>query len=114
MSDANQRFEDFVAAVARQAELWVLSDGESFALLTVDEEECLPLWADPAAATAWSTEEALKAKAIPLQVWLDRWVPGLTGDQTVVAVHPDMEGEAVVLSAEELAEAIAEARNTNG
>ena len=106
MSDAEQRYQQFIEQIAGKDELFVLSDGESFALLNSDGEECLPLWADADSARQWSNDPALVPRAVPMDVWFERWVPGLTGDNIQVAVNPGDSGDAVVLSAEELADAL--------
>lgn len=106
MSDAEQRYQQFIEQIADKDELFVLSDGESFALLNSDGEECLPLWADADSAQQWSNDPALVPRAITMEVWFERWVPGLTGDNIQVAVNPGESGDAVVLSAEELADAM--------
>lgn len=110
MNEAEQRYDHFIAATREGAEVWVLSDGESFALLNSDGEECLPLWADADSARAWSTDATLEPRAVPMEAWFDRWVPGLDGDQIQVAVNPGESGDAVVLSAGELAAAMQAAR----
>lgn len=104
MSDAEQRYESFIEDIAGKDALWVLSDGESFAMINSDGEDCLPLWSDEASAQSWSTEPELKARAVPLAEWYERWVPGLTADNVEVAVNPGESGDAVVLSATELAD----------
>jgi hypothetical protein len=106
MSDAEQRYQQFIEQIADKDELFVLSDGESFALLNSDGEECLPLWADAESAQQWSNDPALVPRAITMEVWFERWVPGLTSDNIQVAVNPGESGDAVVLSAEELADAM--------
>jgi hypothetical protein len=111
MSEAEQRYDQFIADIASRDDVWVLSDGESFALLNSDGEECLPLWADADSAQQWSNDPALKPRAVPLDAWAERWVTGLTADNILVAVNPGESGDAVVLSAEELADAMDLARH---
>ena len=108
MSDAEQRYQQFIDQLAGKNELFVLSDGESFALLNSDGEECLPLWADAESAQQWSNDPALVPRAVPIDVWFERWVPGLTNDNILLAVNPGESGDAVVLTAEELADAMQE------
>ncbi|MCC1496163.1 DUF2750 domain-containing protein [Alcanivorax sp. 1008] len=106
MSDAELRYDQFIERISGKEELWVLSDGESFALLNSDGEDCLPLWADAESARLWSNDPALVPREVPLAAWFERWVPGLTADNIMVAVNPGESGDAVVLSAEELVDAM--------
>ena len=64
MSDAEQRYQQFIEQIAGKDELFVLSDGESFALLNSDGEECLPLWADAESAQQWSNDPALVRRVL--------------------------------------------------
>ena len=106
MSDAELHYDQFIEQMTGKDELWVLSDGESFALLNSDGEDCLPLWDDAESARKWSNDPALAPRAVPLAAWFERWVPGLSEDNIMVAVNPGESGDAVVLSAEELADAM--------
>jgi hypothetical protein len=106
MNEAEQRYQQFLEQIAAGGDLWVLSDGESFALLNSEGEECLPLWADEASARQWSNDPALAPRQVPMADWFERWVPGLGNDNILVAVNPGESGDAVVLSAAELADAM--------
>jgi len=105
---ADQRFEHFLETVTEEGELFILCDDDGFVLVRSDNEECIPVWPDSDSAAAWATDEweGCEPMGIDLDSWLDRWVPGLEGDQLNIVVHPMGETEVVVATPAELAAAL--------
>lgn len=109
---AEDRYDYFVEKVAESGEIWSLSEGDEWLILRTDDEECLPVWPHPAMAEDWAGEshDGCKAKAISLEVWLERWVEGLEGDSITLAVFPGNDPDGVIVSAGELTDAIVAAQ----
>ena len=101
---ADERYDYFVRQAVTHNEIWSLADGDEWVVLRADDQECLPVWPHPDMAATWAREDWAKCKpaVISLDVWLERWLPGMSDDDTCVAVMPDDEGESVVVDANEL------------
>lgn len=106
--DAELRHDIFVSEVREQQRLWVLADSGRFCLLRIDEEECLPVWPAAELAAAWNGEAGMLPQAVALDIWLQRWVPGMIAEGSRVAVFPGNAGDAVVVTPQELADSLRE------
>ena len=102
--DGADRYEHFLKRVADFEELWSLwSDG--WALMSDDAgNELAPVWphacyAEICAKGPWQNYEP---RAITLDAWLLRWIPGLERDNRNVAVFPTPEQKGVVVSPDRL------------
>ena len=103
---AEQRYDDLITRVIEGNEIWSLCSDEGWAVITDDGIEYLPVWPVPELAAAWATGgySDCQPKSIPLQNWLEKWLPGMIEDGLQITVCPDIEGEGVVISAQELLE----------
>ncbi|MBY4675457.1 DUF2750 domain-containing protein [Marinobacterium arenosum] len=108
--DAEQRYNHFLDKITKWEEVWSLRDDEGFVLVNSDDEACIPVWPHPDYAAEWASDEwaGCEPFSIKLDVWMERWLPGLTGDAINVAVFPSLEEEGVVEGPHELGEAIFE------
>ena len=105
----DKRFDYFLRKVADWEEIWSLHSPEGWVELSSgDGEICLPVWPHSDFAAAWAVDDWADCtpKAIKLDVWLERWTPGLEKDDTVLAVFPVDEEEGFVLTPAELQDAI--------
>jgi len=105
----HERYDYFLKKVADWEEVWSLHSPEGWVELSADDgEECLPVWPHPDFAKAWAVDDwsDCQPKAIALDVWLERWTPGLEKDNTLVAVFPVNEEEGIVLPPSELHDAL--------
>lgn len=105
----NERFNHLVNRVNEQQELWILTDEHGCMMLTTDDDEdCIPVWphADYARDWAQGDWQHCKPEAISLNVWLKRWVPGMTDDELLVAVFPTLNETGVVVDPYELKAAL--------
>ncbi len=107
--DSDSRFDFFIEQVITDGKLWIIHDDQGFVVLTDDEQESIPVWATEAHAKQWLTDDWAECttKEISLEHWFERWTAGLEQDNIHVAVFPNLEGESLVLSAEDLAEELA-------
>lgn len=99
-----QRFDYFVERVVEHGELWSLAEGDAWMVLSADGEDYLPVWPHPDLAAAWAGDahQGSAPKAIPLDLWLTRWAPGMEADGTLLAVCPGDDPDGVVVDASEL------------
>jgi uncharacterized protein DUF2750 len=102
-----ERYDYFLNKVADWGEVWILvNDNQEFLKLFSEEDksEYVPVWphADFARAYASDSDEPLKAKKISLQVFFERWVPGLEDDGFSVSVFPNLEQTVWIMEPEDL------------
>lgn len=105
---ADERYEFFLDLLAENHTVYTLKDEQGCLLVTSDDESCLPVWPDQALAEACATQEweGFEPLAISLDDWLEKWVPGMTSDNHMVAVFPDLNTESVIVTPQELADDI--------
>ncbi|AEY00973.1 hypothetical protein GU3_06085 [Oceanimonas sp. GK1] len=105
----DERFNHFVNRVCEQEEIWILTDEHGCMMLTTDDDEdCIPVWPHADYAKDWAVGDwkDCTPEAISLNVWLKRWVPGMTDDELLVAVFPTADETGVVVEPYELKDAL--------
>ncbi len=105
---ADERYNAFIEAIAKGGSVWSLSSEEGWAIISDDETEYLPAWPSAELAATWATDgyADCSPKAISHTDWLEKWLPGMIEDNLQIAVCPDIEGEGIVVSAEEVFETL--------
>ncbi len=100
-----ERYSHFVRQVADFGEVWSLRSEEGW-VATADDagQNAFPVWphrryAESFATGAWADTAATP---IPLDAWLDRWLPGLAQDRRLVAVFPVAPSRGVMVAPERL------------
>lgn len=86
-----ERFAYLVKKAADQESLWSLWHENGWALASDSKgQEAVPVWPHERYAALCASEGWLgyEPKQIPLDAWLDRWIPGMTKDGRLVAVFP--------------------------
>ena len=89
--EASKRYEHWIKKVADQEEVWSLWHEGGWALAGDDlGRQLVPVWPHSryAALCAEGAWAGYQPKAITLDAWLDRWIPGIERDQRIVAVFP--------------------------
>ena len=76
-------------------------------LSSPEGEELFPVWPHPDFAEAWAVDDwsDCQPKAIRLDIWLDRWIPGLERDNTLVTIFP-VDEEGTVMTPSEMEESL--------
>ena len=95
---------DFLIKEARSTgELWILTDEHGCVMLNTEDEDCVPVWPSENFAKTWATGEweDCKPMAIALDVWFERWTPGLEDDDVMIAAFPNPEEEGLILFPDE-------------
>ena len=99
------RYQYFLAKAADQETIWSLWQEEGWALAGDDQgRQLVPVWphekyAQACNARAWAGYEP---KAIEMDAWLARWIPGMTRDGRLVAVFPTPNDRGVVVEPTQL------------
>lgn len=83
------RLDYFIRKIADSEVVWGLF-GTGWATATADGRMAIPFWPeqDFAALCADDAWTGFHAKAIPLDAFLTRWLPGMEKDQRLCAVFP--------------------------
>jgi Protein of unknown function (DUF2750) len=100
-----ERYQQFVKRVAQWGILWGLSRDTSWAVKVDDKGyTVVPVWPHERFAAACSSGYWYShiPRSIPLQEWMERWLPGLQRDQQLVLVFPTFNGRGVPVAPERL------------
>ncbi len=106
--DNDQRFHFLLQQCQRSHCLWTLRSQEGGVLMSADDEDCMPIWPSEALAQLfavgdWQDAEPYK---IDLAAFRARWLPGLAKDGICLLLFPNLHDQALLLTANELAEEI--------
>ncbi|MDX1343490.1 MAG: DUF2750 domain-containing protein [Reinekea sp.] len=98
-----ERYDYLLTQAVEQQELWILVGNGGSVLLDCDNEECVPVWPSEEAAKAWIKGDWADCTphSVSLTDWQARWTKGLREDGYAVAMFPNRQEEAIVLSSEE-------------
>lgn len=106
-----QRYEHFIKRVVDWEEVWGLKGPDGWVLLGNQEgEEFAPFWPHPDYAKACVTERwaGTEPTCIELNVFRERWIPGLIRDGRKAAIFATSNSPGVVVDALDLEAAISE------
>lgn len=110
-----QAYDQFIAEIQQTAQVWGLFEEkeESWAVCPSEEYEdidVLPFWSGEAAAAALCTAEwsVYAPKAIPLEEFINDWLPGMHEDDAMVGPNWDAELEGLEVEPADVAAELAE------
>lgn len=111
----HQRYQHFLDKVAEHGEIWSLANAEGWVTLTSEGDNCLPIWPHPDYAKQWATNDWADCapKSVKLDVWLERWTKGLSTDETLLVVFPNLKEEALLVEPKDLDEDLRDALASN-
>ena len=103
--DGPNRYDYFIKKAADENRVWSLwKDGW---VLAEDNngQKVVPVWPHAKFAEMCATGDWLghEARPIEMQVWLDRWLPGISRDGRLIAVFPTKNDKGVVVESLRLA-----------
>ena len=108
-----ERLQAFIDGVSRDGTIWGLRSAAGWAIVGAENEDCFPAWPDAESARAWAVADLADCQpaAIDLDSWMEKWLPGMDTDGTLVLVNPsdDDEEEGLVLPPGELETLLLEA-----
>ena len=97
------RYEYLLDEAVKNKQLWILTGETGSVLLNCEEAECVPVWPHEEAAKEWAKGDWADCNphSVSLADWQARWTKGLRDDGFAIAMFPNVQEEALVLSAEE-------------
>ncbi|MDK2776072.1 MAG: DUF2750 domain-containing protein [Pseudomonadota bacterium] len=106
-----QRYHHFIEKVAAHGEIWSLANDEGWVTVVSDGDNCLPVWPHPDYAAEWATGDwaDCEPRSVALDVWLERWTAGLSGDDTWLVVFPNLKEQALMVEPQDLDDALRDA-----
>lgn len=107
----NKRFNYFIKKVVDWQMLFGLRNESGWVLYASDNGiELIPVWPHPKYVKLCATGDWSDCEASPISLdeWLDKWLPGIRGDNRKVAVFPTPSNKGIIISADELRSRIME------
>jgi hypothetical protein len=99
------RFEYALEQMISKQYLWGLFGEDGWVMLKADEDNCMPIWPNKEFALAWVKDDFpnCQPKQIDFVDWIEKWLPGMQNNKTLVLVFPLGEDEeGIMLEAEEM------------
>jgi len=99
-----ERFEYFLAHIAKTGELWGLFGTNGWVMVESGDELCLPIWPHRDYVVAWERDDfpECEPKAISHFDFINVWSDGLAKNNTLLLLFPcGDEEEGIVMSAPE-------------
>jgi hypothetical protein len=103
--NSQERYIYWIKKVVDQNMIWSLWHIDGWALGEDDFKHFLiPVWPHPSYAILCAKNEwqEYQPKSIPLNTWMDKWIPGIEKDQRLVAVFPIVNNKGIVIKSHEL------------
>jgi hypothetical protein len=98
---APKRYDYSIKRVADRNEIWGLKCADGWVVAADDDgTELVPVWPDQRFAALSAADEwaGCEPAAIPLPVWLERWINGMQNDRRQVAVFPIPSNSGIVVA----------------
>jgi len=108
---SDKRYDYLLQQLIATQQIWILVGNGGSVLLNSDGDDCVPIWPHQSSASAWIKDEwaDCTVTAISVTDWQARWTEGLRADGISLAAFPNLQEEALVLSADAFDEDIYEA-----
>jgi hypothetical protein len=95
--DLSQRYAYFLERIVETGQVWALKDTGGFVMMGDDlGESFVPVWPSERFAAAYASPGEIP-EPIPLDAWIERWLPGLKRDGSGIAVFPTGECSGAVV-----------------
>lgn len=98
-----QRLKYTLKEIVKHKIIWILTDKEGCMMMTVDEDDGIPIWPNQTLAEQWAVDDwkHCEAQPISLEKWCKDWTAGMIDDELAVIVFPSQDEEGIVLFADE-------------
>ncbi|WP_163931809.1 DUF2750 domain-containing protein [Paraferrimonas sp. SM1919] len=98
-SDPELRLKHLLNAVKASNKIWILTDADGCMMLNTEDEDCVPIWPSEETAKTFAIDEwqHCQPQQISVAKWKSRWSYGLADDELAIVIHPDSEGNGVIL-----------------
>ena len=108
---SDKRYDYLLQQLIATQQIWILVGNGGSVLLNSDGDDCVPIWPHQSSASAWIKDEwaDCTVTAISVTDWQARWTEGLLTDGISLAAFPNLQEEALVISADAFDEDIYEA-----
>jgi hypothetical protein len=109
--DAPKRYSYWVKKTADQQVVWSLWQQDGWALAGDDQgHELVPVWPHEKFAGLCSRDvwAGYLPKPVDLDIWIERWIPGMERDSRLVAVFPTPEDRGVIVEPAKVADDLRE------
>ena len=101
----NERYQYLVSRIADWEEVWSVAKGNGWAIMCDDHRlELIPMWPSRAFASACCCNEwqDYAPRAIKLDTWLQKWLPGFSQEGRSIAVFPLPDDQGIIVSPDKL------------
>ena len=97
-----ERFKHFVKRSCDWEEIWALKNESGWVTSESEGRKCLAVWPNPVYAEFFikGDWENTKPELIELNNFIENWVPGMVQDGIYLGVFPNLEFDAIVISAD--------------
>ncbi|KXX64244.1 DUF2750 domain-containing protein [Marichromatium gracile] len=102
---APERYTLFVTEVLEHGQVWTLCAEDGFvAFSDEDDTDCFPFWPAPELAAALADDDwaDCRPEALALDIFMERWLPGMDRDERLVSVFAAPDGSGMVVDPLEL------------
>lgn len=108
--NAEERQALFLQYVIKASEIWLAQGSDGFVMIEQGDQLCLPVWPHADLVDTWQEiPENSHAQVIPVQTFIEVWLPGLAKNNTDIAIFPLTGDDAgIQISALELLESLRE------
>ena len=86
---SKERHRKFIQSVMESGEVWGLESAEGWCVSGEEGKESMPFWSDRELAAACAKDEwsGYQPVSIPLEEFLEDWLPGMAEDGVVVGTN---------------------------
>ena len=98
------RYEYLIKRIVDTEELWLIKLEDKFVLLADDNEnEGIPIWPHIKYIECFICDEWKNAIpfSMPVNIWINKWIPGMINDKINIAAFPNKELKAVFIDPNE-------------
>lgn len=99
-----ERYQYFIKRICDREEIWMLKNVSGFVTSESEGRRCLAVWPSPAYAELFIGGDWKNARSelIELNKFVENWIPGMIQDGIYLGIFPNLEFDAIVISADRI------------